>query len=339
MKLFIGLIAFLCLIYYTQALSCTAQWQCTSVSTDYNYVSCNAGQCQCLTSNGFVGSATATSKCGCPSGYTITWVNGAPYCYSIPNAIAFQQQNDRCNILKGKITSLYNGLIWPSSRNIMLSLIAGVPSTATTLFANVSIGRVDPAGEFANFAGLTEYFYGTLWLGSTRVPSVDIRLLLCNGNKVSVRLNIFFQQFTSTDGTQLEFVYNLTQSGFYSFDDNNLINGTDLIIHNLGKVSNPKTPPGPDMIGGVCYLYAQAGCTPTDDPTGFYSDFNDCFAFLSGTPFGTWDDLRMNTVLCRYYHVLLALADKVHCKHVGKNGGGKCYDHTYESYYLTEYVV
>lgn len=340
MKLFIiAIVAILALAHTSYALDCTAQWQCSSVTTDYNYVRCNAGQCQCLTSNGFTGAATTSSKCGCPLGYSVTWANGLPYCYNLANAIAFQQEHDRCDLLKGQITTLYNGLVWPSSRNIMLSLIGGVPSTATNLFSSVSNGRVDPAGEFHNFAGFTEYFYGTLWLGSTRVPQVDIQQLLCNGNKVSVRLNIFFQQFTSTDGSQLVYVYNLTQSGLFSFDDNNLINGTDLVIHNLGKVSNPKTPPGPDIIGGVCYLYSQAQCTPTDDPTGYYTDFNDCFVFLSGTPFGTWDDLRQNSVLCRYYHVLLALADKMHCKHVGKTGGGKCFDRTYESYYDTKYIV
>lgn len=221
----------------------------------------------------------------------------------------------------------------------MLSLIAGQPSSATALFSTVSDGRVDPAGEFHNFAGFTEYFYGTLWTGTTRVPHVDIQQLLCNGNKVSVRLNIFFQAYATPDGTEIIDYYNLTQSGLFSFDENNLINGTDLIIHNIGKVSDPRTPPGPDILGAVCYMYFQAQCTQADDAAGYYTDMEDCFAHLSSIQFGSWNDLRSDTVLCRFYHALLALADKMHCAHVGKTGGGKCITRTYESYYDHVYIV
>jgi len=59
-------------------LTCTEQWQCASVSEDYNYVKCIAGKCAC--SVGFLGNATTGNKCSCPAPNTISWVNNEAKC-------------------------------------------------------------------------------------------------------------------------------------------------------------------------------------------------------------------------------------------------------------------
>lgn len=58
--------------------TCTAQWQCASYSSDYNYVQCVDGVCKCRTELGFVGNATSSFPCSCPN--VVYWGQGNPYC-------------------------------------------------------------------------------------------------------------------------------------------------------------------------------------------------------------------------------------------------------------------
>jgi hypothetical protein len=62
----------------TPILTCTEQWQCASVSEDYNYVRCIAGKCACKA--GFLGNATTGNKCSCPTPNTVSWVNNEAVC-------------------------------------------------------------------------------------------------------------------------------------------------------------------------------------------------------------------------------------------------------------------
>jgi hypothetical protein len=58
-------------------------WQCSVVSTSYNFVECgDNGMCECKTSFGFVGDATLASPCNCPSGKSVVYFNGNAYCLS-----------------------------------------------------------------------------------------------------------------------------------------------------------------------------------------------------------------------------------------------------------------
>ncbi|CAF1134445.1 unnamed protein product [Didymodactylos carnosus] len=51
-------------------------------------------------------------------------------------------------------------------------------------------------------------------------------------------------------------------------------------------------------------------------------------------PYGTSDREDQSNVVCRQLHLQLAFVDpNVHCKHVGRSGGGACTDKTAQSYY------
>src|SRR3989338_4394618 len=96
----------------THALSCSQQCECSSVTTNYNYVQCVSGQCQCLSSKGFTCAATPANKCSCLSPNNVYWEGGSPYCVNFNNAVQAQAQKSRCDILKAKAATLYNSLIW-----------------------------------------------------------------------------------------------------------------------------------------------------------------------------------------------------------------------------------
>lgn len=57
-------------------ITCSARWQCASVSMDYNYVDCVNGRCACMPT--FAGSGTPEDKCRCDK-VGVFW-DAVPYC-------------------------------------------------------------------------------------------------------------------------------------------------------------------------------------------------------------------------------------------------------------------
>lgn len=312
------------------SVSCTEQYECAFVSFDYNYVVCVNNTCQCATANGFAGSAVSTDKCRCNSPLGVYYQGSTPYCISYPQCAASEVAADRIRILNSKVTQVYTNLVYP----LAPAILAGEVSVAD-IFGPNARGRIDPLGTFDTYATLVEYFYVLAFTSTGRVISVDFVDLFGVGNEVFVRVNILFENF---DGTG---AYNLTQSGRYVFDENNLILSTDLIIHNLGKASNPPLLGQPSEIAAVCTVLTvnPATCPPAMDPTGYYANYTDCVNFLTNeVPFGTFDQSFSNSVACRLIHTLLTVYDPVvHCPHAGKTGGGKCIDVPYNVYYDVSY--
>ena len=314
----------------SQLVSCTQQWQCESVSTDYNYVSCVSGQCQCNFNRGFAGNATSQYPCQCPTQYSVYWQGGLAYCINYQDAVAWKNTQAQDNLQLSIVEEVYQSLIWPTPIYIIEALIAGVPTPVSNLFAVDSIGRVDPAGVFATQDGLVEYFYGAVWTGGDRVSNITFRKLTVTNSVVSLTVDLTFAQYY---GNTLLYYYNLTQSGTFSFNSQNTIQSVDLIIHNLGAAPhlyvNPTTQC--DII-----LYS-AKCNSTYDPLGYYTNFTDCVNYFTNIyEVGTWDNFYFdgNNTICRLYHSILAIArPEVHCPHAGKTGGGVCVPHLYQSYY------
>jgi len=330
-------------------LACTAQYQCSSVSNDYNYVQCVSGQCQCLSSNGFNGTATTSDPCRCD--YTVAWggspsqpyciqctsprfieyYNGMPYCVYPPECQELEQESDRDTILANQVTQVYQRLIYPTPLLIMSGL-----ESVFDLFANNTRGRVSPVGSFEDFTSIQEYFYG---LGaSSRITQVTIQKMTVTGNLVDIWVIIFFNN-TGTGSPS----YNLTQTGFYTFNDENLITSVDLDILNLGWALDGDTLTNnasrQAIINRVCDTIVgvpgQPGtCTSGDDPSGHYTSLDDCLTFMNSIPFGTWAHANSNSVICRELHTILTVfRPTVHCPHAGKTGGMKCVDTAYSTFY------
>jgi len=327
--------------------------ECSFVSHDVQFVQCVNNLCVCRTDQGFTGDATAASKCTCPSGYSIFYERSGysqddqgddddehnnPYCVKLTDAVAYAQEQARNLILTTVVSNLYNSLVFPGPLIVMEQLITG--QTVGGIWDSVApdaVGRVDPAGDFSTKDGIVEYFYGAVWTPESHVLSVNLQKLIVEGNTVYVDVDIFFNNFLA-DGT-LVLAYNLTQSGSFTFNSANQIQSLDLIIHNLGLAVNRISADHPDSIVLFCELIVfGANCTSFFDPTGAYASFDDCVTFMNSIDFGSWDNLRSNSVACRSYHAILALArPQVHCPHAGRTGGGVCVDVPYEDLYLEQF--
>lgn len=320
----------------TDSLSCTEQYQCRSVATDYNYVNCVSGTCQC-SSLGFSGNATISNPCQCPSPNSVYWA-GSPYCIQYSDAVAYKIQQAKNDYQIAVVKSVYQSLIWPTPAFIMGALIAGHPSPISVFIAANATGRVDPLGKFSTQDGIVEYFYGSVYTGTSRISNVTFVKVISQNNIVSIRNILHFDIYDNLQ-ENIIFSYNLLQSGPITFNSNGLIQFVDLIIHNLGANSDAMTPAySPAVIGQLCYLIMNvASCNSTYDPLGYYTDMNDCLNhFTNVYQWGSWDNIYFNgnTTTCRYFHTLLAIArPAVHCSHSGKTGGGVCVPHTYANYF------
>jgi hypothetical protein len=264
--------------------------------------------------------------------------DGTAYCLSIIDA--FTYKNDQAQITRqtNVVKEIYNSLVWPTPALIMQQLILGQPSVVDNLFAPNAKGRVDPAGQFHDHEGIIEYFYGFVYTGVARVRDIVFHKLTSQGFLTSVSVSFTFDIYDNAQQNIL-YNYNLTQSGTYTFDANGQVTSTDLIIHNLGAVSNPFNPPGDlTTIYTLCALVMDvAKCNSTNDPNGYYQDTADCINHMQNIyPWGTWDNLWFggNSTVCRYFHALLAIGrPNVHCSHTGRSGGGKCINHAISTYY------
>jgi hypothetical protein len=330
-------------ILSSHALSCSEQYQCLSVSDDYNYVQCVSGECQCRTSNGFVGSATPEDKCRCPFGVywgsngpqckqcdpprNVVWLEGNPFCVDGEECEGLTEDEQIQEIRKQKVREIYENLVYPKP----LAILAD-HTIALEQFSESVTGRVTPLGQFTDFEGVLEYFYVLAATPTAYVLSVNIRTLISTGNRVGVRADIFFNK---TDGSNRQ--YNLTQTGFYEFDENHRVRQFDVSILNLGAAVDTPEAQRPFAIQTVCntVMVSPGVCVGY----GEYTDYNDCVDFLNAIPFGSRNRANSNTTACRIIHTILAaVRPEVHCPHVGKGGGGKCQDFPYEYFYEHDFL-
>src|SRR5579863_802896 len=321
--MFLTLFFLLALFSEINSLSCTAQYQCSSVTTNYNYVQCLNGQCQCLASTGFVGNATTQNQCRCDSPFNVYWLSATPYCIQYPDAVAYELEQAQDAYQLSVIEAVYQSLVWPTPAIIMNDLITGQVSPVASFVDLNAIGRVDPLGQFSTQDGIVEYFYGTVWTGSSRISKINFKKLISQDNIVCLNVVLSFDIYDQAQQNIL-FSYNLTQSGSFTFNSGTgLIESMDLIIHNLGANSDSTTPDTPATIEQLCFIILSvANCNSVFDPDGYYTDMTDCMNYFTDVyEWGTWDDIYFNgnSSICRYFHSLLAIGrPQIHCPHAGK---------------------
>lgn len=319
--------------------TCTADWQCSSsspnsITNDYNFIKCVSGVCKCRSELGIVGSALPSDKCRCPSPKTVTWQSGKPYCLAFDECAVEDQAEQKVELQKYKIRTLYEYLIAPTPMAILTGQLS-----LDDIFASNARGRIDPVGVFEDSHSLIEYYFGLSASPDSYVIDVDLVDLFGVGDEVFVRVNILFQYANPAYGQ-----FNLTQSGRYTFNNQSLIQSTDLIIHNLGQVFDPSVQfDQAGTIAKVCgLLTVTPGVCPLDvDPEGF-ANFNECYEFMSSIKFGTFYNLRENSVVCRFLHAILSIYNPIyHCPHTNSAGGLpghlKCVDKSISDYYSSTY--
>lgn len=340
-------IAILFVATVTAQLSCSAQWQCSSVTTDYNYVACTNGFCVCRADLGIDGTATVSNPCTCNSPKSITWQNNNPYCVSLTNAVAEDAAVQRCTVLKQKVQQVYFNF-----RQDIAQYLAFNPLAAANLFSNTSAGKITPLGRFDNSDGngvfngaFTRYFYALL--ASTNETNLNFVELRCDGNTVSSRVDVTVH---SASGIPRP-IYNYTQQGFFYFktyfdasgNPFDLIEGAALGILQLSQIQDGPSFLYPIYINKVCGLL---NGDPTKNQTqGYcfganqqYDNYTDCVNFLTSKSFGSWGNAASDTFVCRQLHTIIAAVDPAHhCPHAGKQGGNtmvgfKCINFDYSTW-------
>ena len=261
---------------------------------------------------------------------------------------------------KAVIKSLYEELIYPAPKAVLAD-----PNNANDIFEHSVIrGRVTPAGEYDDFEGAVEYFYGLALTPQSRVDGIKIRSIVASDAQVAIEVDLHFCQapYTGCDPNIPHEGNNRTirQTGFYTFNAYNKVISFDLAILNLGKYSDVYTEEEKTAnIIGVCTVLTTAHFNVVTEQVALggtcRSDFDgaedfapglpvvdgdamtNCVTFMKSIPYGTWDQAASNTFTCRALHSLLTPLRPIHCAHTNYTGGGKCIEHPYADFFENEY--
>ena len=128
-----------------------------------------------------------------------------------------------------KIQELYDDLIAPTP-----TLILTGQHSVADIFDVTAMGRVTPAGEFHDHEAVNEYFFGLATTPTSHVTSTTMQSLAVSGDKVAVEVDIHFVRADTT-------TFTLRQTGFFTFNDQDLVTSFDLAILNLGAAVNPNS--------------------------------------------------------------------------------------------------
>eukprot|EP01097_Dermamoeba_algensis_P006559 TRINITY_DN40_c0_g2_i2.p1 TRINITY_DN40_c0_g2~~TRINITY_DN40_c0_g2_i2.p1 ORF type:complete len:318 (+),score=77.06 TRINITY_DN40_c0_g2_i2:189-1142(+) len=130
------------LIAPVSAKSCTAQWECSEVG-DYNYVKCgSSGTCECLSQQGFIGTAQPSDKCRCDK--SVFWQNGLAYCIDLVESA--QLKNNFAGLdFNGDVRERLN---WFAGGSYTISGTYQTPSGATGVSNFPSTLAIDTENQF-----------------------------------------------------------------------------------------------------------------------------------------------------------------------------------------------
>ncbi|MCJ1243216.1 hypothetical protein MMC30_000413 [Trapelia coarctata] len=239
------------------------------------------------------------------------------------------------------IQKIYNTTIYPNNQAFIAKGAVAIPSG---LFSANASGRITPVGNFSGFEDSVEYFFGLtpppqapLWDTWT---SFEIRSFTSGCPEVAS--SVVYGKTTGVNPNASSYGQHITtikQIVFWRFDDAGSVIYYDAWIPNLktytrlqfGVASSPAVNAA--SIEQLC-ARAQTVCTGANQQ---YDSATSCIKTLSAKPFGDWDEVWGDNVVCRTLHILLArLRPAVHCPHVGKTGGGKCVNVKYNDVYFDD---
>lgn len=323
---------FALLVSLVSALNCPSggAHQCVSVSNNYNYVTCDDGVCRCRSELGFSGDATAASKCSCQ--HAIHWEAGTPYCLSYANAIADAAANEREQRLEGIVNNLYTSLIWPTAGQLAQKVLAN--DLTGNVFDDVDEsvrGRADPLYDFEGKKEFVVFHIGQIWLQVVKVNQIWVNKLVAQGNQVAFDIDVLFTRYENATSSNVVYEFNLTHTGVITFNGQDKIISMDLTLRNVQLAVEEINPQNNATLQSVCGTILYAGC-------GSYASMQDCVDILYTKSFGTWDNIRDDSVFCRRFHATYALlTPALHCPATTSSGGDFCREHTRQERYSSTY--
>ncbi|PQE19434.1 hypothetical protein CJF30_00009834 [Rutstroemia sp. NJR-2017a BBW] len=251
------------------------------------------------------------------------------------------------------ISKIYNTTIYPNNLPILRN---GSSATPPGLFNQNASGRISPLGNFTGFADSTEYFFALSPNPGQTGPGIiepnynaftSFEIYSYSSSCASVAQSVVYLVTTIVrpghpdDG---KLVSKLKQIATWRFDDEGAVLYYDAWIGNLALWTAELL--GQDLSSPIIQTAAlatnlcpqiQARCTGANQ---VYHDTLTCTAKLELKPFGTFDEVWGDNVVCRLVHVVLTqIRPEIHCPHVGPTGGGKCVDVKYDDVYLIDDVA
>lgn len=325
-----------CLLGVT-ANQCGSRSSCQRYTRDPHGITCDNGQCRCLTENGFSGSATADSPCACESPKQTIKQGNQRYCLDISFALNAVAENYRCEILKEKVNRVYQNMVFPTSKAVISGTIP-----ADNLFTSDVKIRVTPWASFYGYQSVLEFFYGTNSFLLDQTRNVSIAKLTCEANRVSAQVTI---TNNFLPGYPMPPIYSLTQIAEFTFDTTNKVSSAEISVLNSGALlDGPAVSTYRDAaIASTCgtftgpstYSVNPNGTCP-DQWTGSTNEERkqDCINFMKSIAYGTWNRANANSYICRQYHALFTpYRPDIWCPTIGKTGGNVCVDVPYASFY------
>ncbi len=344
---FLFLAFFLATVYSQTA--CLSDNQCYSSSVNPNYVSCVSGACRCKTSLGFVGSATATDQCRCDAPYEVVRKSEVPYCIRLQDAADYKNQGLRNATMLETIADYHNYFFWPAVVDVGLTLIAN--TTNHPIYGLVAPDvryRIDGLGEFEGVREVLTFPVSQHLTGQAFTNQFLFKEFVASGNAAYGQISQFYTLFTAPPPNNVTKVdaYNVTHHGKWEFDNQNRIKSGDLSIRNLGwQISDVFESDDGSIQNSykdlTCAVVVFEGeCTTDKDPSGqrgFFANFSDCRSHMDLIPYGKWDHLRAQNVLCSFFHGIGFNVDKTlnRCQEVCTKATRWCYNRDATTFYDT----
>lgn len=344
-SVFTFVLSLLSLSTLSTALNCTAQYQCQSISQDYNYILCDNGVCRCRTELGFSNNAAGICSCinasvywgGSPSlPYCISCHSprsvqydeqGIPVCVSLVECDSLTKNSDREQILKNALIGVYESLV----HGVAIQILA--TGVLPSVFSPNVKGRVVGYVAFNDTESVFEGLYGLS--AAAHIVSVNIRNIVADISPDNTGLVAIYVDVL-TNVTDANLLLNLTAMGFWKFDTENQIIGFDFTELRLGQAEDPLAQAAASALKDqICQIHG-AFCTGANQQ---YANFTVCRNFMDTIPFGTFDHADSVSVVCKIVHMLLVpFRPTIHCPHIGPTGGNACINSPYTQFYTQNFV-
>ncbi|KAK7519987.1 uncharacterized protein IWZ02DRAFT_249403 [Phyllosticta citriasiana] len=244
------------------------------------------------------------------------------------------------------VQAIYDLTVYPNNVPIATEGVSRVPPG---LFSQNAKGRVTPVGKYTSFTESVQHFVSLAPLppalpARTGIYEAEIVSFVSGCPEIAASVVYLRTGYVDPDtavhtpGPQDT---TLKQVAFWRFDEEGAVIRFEAWIPNLalwtsissGINYNDRTIQRGTIVQSLCPQIQQR-CTGANQQ---YDSVDDCVRRLSSIPFGDFDEVWANNVVCRIIQLIpTAASPALNCPFVGPDGGGKCVDINYSIAYFDD---
>jgi hypothetical protein len=210
------------------------------------------------------------------------------------------------------ISRIYNMTVYPNQLPILVGGAAAVPKE---LFNKNVVGRVNPVGKFTDFETSIEYFFVLAPVPQANplkgaITSYKITSFSSQCRNVAASMvNLYLAVYDPGSPDHGKPLAPIRQLAFWRFDDKGAVIKYDAYISNLNdwyestvgtSINDPQLQAA--TIQELCQV-TQSRCTGANAQ---WSSFDECVSALSAKPYGSYNGVWGDHVVCRTIHLILA---------------------------------